>query len=116
MTPSRNATKYSVLHQYVQYDGVLVYKIHRTIYNKTVTKLFTILKKCFLPNLNPATYLKLATLAKGTGVCVSLLPYSFLYKQKLSCGCEYTDFVQLIFKYLHYVLYIETAVWRRFFL
>ena len=67
------------------------------IYNKTVTKLFTILKKRFLPNLNPATYLKLVTLAKRTGVCVcvslSLLSYSFLYKQKLSCGCEYTDFV-----------------------
>ena len=37
------------------------------IYNKTVTKLFTILKKRFLPNLNPATYLKLV---KRTGVCV----------------------------------------------
>ena len=84
MTPSRNATKYTALNQYVRYDGVLVYKINGAIYLKTVTKLFTILKKRFLPNLKPATYLKLVTLAKGTGVCVSLLPYS--------CGCEYTDF------------------------
>ena len=32
---------------------------HDVILNKTVTKLFTILIKCFFPYLNPTSYLKL---------------------------------------------------------
>ena len=32
---------------------------HDVILNKTVTKLFTILTKCFFPYLNPTSYLKL---------------------------------------------------------
>ena len=86
----------NVLYQYVQYDGVLVYKINRAIYNKTVTKLFTILKKTFFTKSEPCNLPYVGdTCKKNWSVCVSLslLPYSFLYKQKLSCGCEYTDFV-----------------------
>ena len=33
--------------------------MNNAISNKTVTKLLTILKKLFLPNLNPKNYLKL---------------------------------------------------------
>ena len=31
---------------------------HNVIFNKTVTKIVTILTKCFLPYLNPTSYLK----------------------------------------------------------
>ena len=31
--------------------------MNNVIFNKTVTKLFNILKKCFLPNMNPTSYL-----------------------------------------------------------
>ena len=33
--------------------------MNNAIFNKTVTKLFAMLKKCFLPNLNVRSYLKL---------------------------------------------------------
>ena len=32
--------------------------INNGVFNETVTKLSTILKKCILPNLNPASYLR----------------------------------------------------------
>ena len=37
---------------------VNLYHINNAIFKKTVTKLFTILKNAFLPNLNPISYLK----------------------------------------------------------
>ena len=38
--------------------------INNAIFNNTVTKLFTILKKCFLSNMNPTSYLNATSQVK----------------------------------------------------
>ena len=43
--------------------------MNNAIFNKTVTKLFAMLKKCFLPNLNTRSYLKLYSF-KATMLCI----------------------------------------------
>lgn len=56
--------------QWPKNNGVFINKmlvhINKCILNKTVTKLFTIFNKCFLPILNPASYLKFANLLWST--------------------------------------------------
>ena len=59
--------------------------MNNAIFNETVTKLFNILKKCFLPNLNSTSYIK-----KISAYRFEDFPCTF----KLQGSCFQTNFFQ----------------------
>ena len=79
---------------FLQIQSVHKHK-HNVVFNKTVTKLVTILTKCFFPYLSPISHLKLtnrlSTLLRFKDVILKELQSPIVYK--FSCGnCNVTHY------------------------
>ena len=57
--------------------------MNNAIFNKTVTKLFAMLKKCFLPNLNTRSYLKLYSFKANAQIITQFAYFYFLHNELL---------------------------------